>query len=114
MEREFKRRGGGTLGTVKRHRHEIVLHCRRERCGRRAVANLEALIARFGAAFPIDEVMGHVVCVGCGARFPYVEWWALPTDDVAHDPRLGPKAPATASRPIVMASNARLLSKAPR
>src|SRR6266850_5698602 len=99
LEREFRRRGRGTLGTVKKHQHEIVLHCRRERCGRRAVANLEVLIARFGAAFPIDEVMEHVVCTGCGAQFPYVEWWALPAEDVARDARLAPRAPTICSKP---------------
>lgn len=82
MEREWKRRGAGTLGAVKRQRHELFFRCRRERCGHKGMAQLDALIAKYGPTFPVDGVTELAVCTKCKARWPHVDWYLAPTEAV--------------------------------
>src|SRR5262245_46921848 len=85
MEREWKHRGGATLSSVKRNRYELLFCCRRERCGHRGLAQLDALIAKFGGAYPIDGVVALAVCTRCKARWPHVYWYLVPTEAVMKD-----------------------------
>jgi hypothetical protein len=54
-----------TLGRVKSAGLSLRAHCRNDRCGRSYEANLEALIAHFGAYAPLTELASQT-CEGCG------------------------------------------------
>jgi len=88
MGRDKDKRRVGTLGDIVRAHCELWLCCERPSCWRQAKMSVEDLIARFGAAFPLQAALELAVCSKCGARWPEVgcqrvpkpEHWAGPRD----------------------------------
>ena len=78
MGRNNDKRRVGTLGQIKAERRQLRWCCERTGCSRTVDADLEALIAKCGAAFPLQSALALARCTKCSARWPLVDCQAVP------------------------------------
>ena len=74
------------LGEIKRSHNNLYFHCARLTCSRGSKDTLDDLIAKYGAAFPVQALLERGVCQKCGARWPEIDCHLSPAPE-AYAPR---------------------------
>ncbi len=62
---------GWTLGAIRKHGMRLEAACKAAGCGHFAVFDLDGLIARLGADYPLPESGPGMTCERCGGELKF-------------------------------------------